>query len=56
MNNNPPYFSRKIIVIAIGLALIGTAAALSLTSEAAKPAVAAPAPVEQPSTVRNDAA
>ena len=50
MNNNPPYFSRKIIVIAIGLALIGTAAALSLTSEAAKPAVAA-APAALPVTV-----
>lgn len=50
MNNNPPYFSRKIIVIAIGLALIGTATALSLTSEAARPAVAA-APAALPVTV-----
>lgn len=44
MNNSKPSFSRKTIVIALGLALIGTAAALSLNSEAAKPAVTAAAP------------
>ena len=46
MKTSTPLFSRKIIVIAIGLALIGTGAALSLTSEAAKAPVAAAAPVQ----------
>jgi multidrug efflux system membrane fusion protein len=46
MKTSTPLFSRKIIVIAIGLALIGTGAALSLTSEAAKAPVAAAAPAQ----------
>jgi multidrug efflux system membrane fusion protein len=46
MKTSTPLFSRKIIVIAIGLALIGTGAALSLTSEAAKPPVATAAPTQ----------
>lgn len=44
MKTATPLFSRKLIVVAIGLALIGTAAGISLTSQAAKPQVAAAAP------------
>ena len=46
MKTSTPIFTRKIIVIAIGLALIGTGAALSLTSEAAKAPVAAATPTQ----------
>jgi multidrug efflux system membrane fusion protein len=44
METATPFFSRKLIVAAIGLAIIGTAAGISLNSEAAKPQTVAPAP------------
>lgn len=46
MNNSKSHFSRKTLVIALGLALIGTAAALSLNSEATTPPPAVTAPVQ----------
>ncbi|HWU34101.1 MAG TPA: efflux RND transporter periplasmic adaptor subunit [Methylovorus sp.] len=47
MNAASPRFNRKLIWLALGLALIGTAGVLSHTSQAARPAAtaAAPAPV-----------
>lgn len=44
MKTTKPLFSRKLIAVSIGLALIGTAAGISLTSQAAKPQVVAAAP------------
>ena len=46
MNTQSPYFSRKAVVIAVGLALVGTAAALSFNSEAAKPQTVVTAPMQ----------
>ena len=44
MQTATPFFSRKLIAAAIGLAVIGTAVGVSQKSEAAKPETAAPAP------------
>jgi len=44
METATPFFSRKLVVVAIGLALIGTVAGISLNSEAAKPQTVAAAP------------
>ncbi|HSI96113.1 MAG: efflux RND transporter periplasmic adaptor subunit [Methylophilaceae bacterium] len=44
METATPFFSRKLVVVAIGLALIGTVAGISLNSEAAKPQAVAVAP------------
>lgn len=44
METATPFFSRKLVVVAIGLALIGTIAGISLNSEAAKPQAVAVAP------------
>jgi len=44
MESATPFFSRKLIAAAIGLAIIGTVAGISLNSEAAKPQAVAAAP------------
>jgi len=44
METVTPFFSRKLIAVAIGLALVGTAVGVSLNSEAAKPQTVAAAP------------
>jgi multidrug efflux system membrane fusion protein len=44
METATPIFSRKLIAVAIGLALVGSAVGISLNSEAAKPQTMAAAP------------
>lgn len=44
METATPIFSRKLIAVAIGLALVGSAVGISLNSEAAKPQAVAAAP------------
>ncbi len=50
MNTTTPFFSKKLIALAVGIALVGTAAGVSLTSRADKPVTVA-APAATPVTV-----
>ena len=46
MQTTTPFFSRKLIAAAVGLAVIGTAVTISQNSEAAKPQTVAIAPTQ----------